>query len=575
MSIEVPNHDREGVSAVKRVERVRRVEHNPQHHSQGFGQLLEAARIEVTADEVPVENSFEAPIVEREESAANDEAKADKEVSEKDESRDTEREEATQESGTEQVSEDLSAEDLAQVATPAQAALEQTQRVSDPELQRTQHDLENDESSDLPEEEVSPELLNEDDADTELSDSLEQDIEQAPEGDLEEVSVEAAETESVETSTDTAFEESVEADAPESESAIQTRDRVRRESGDGDTQAEAVDQVDAEADQVTEADTLDQPERVNRDEVQTETAKDAPAARSERSEAPTQDPLFEAIRERGAERVEHLEASSEQAAAGEEASADLPEAQPLPQRDMLNASNVAQVATQAASAGVAQVAPTSTTTNANAPVTNAGVASVASAGSGAESTANQNQSGGNELNSGNQQRAEVAEKARTPRAPRFSKAMQQRQAEVVRQISKAIGLRSATAAKGNVSLLLKPETLGTLRLDLSYGADGALVIEGVAETEAARFLLNGAVDELRNSLRQENIELARFQLENSFGQSGREGSSADASSNDGQRQNAQRNSQQGGTAAGTNETPDNEPSSARGSVAFGAVDLQA
>jgi flagellar hook-length control protein FliK len=85
-----------------------------------------------------------------------------------------------------------------------------------------------------------------------------------------------------------------------------------------------------------------------------------------------------------------------------------------------------------------------------------------------------------------------------------------RQVEVVRQIAKQIGLRSAAQADQRISMLLKPESLGAVRLDLSFEDDGSLSIDASVEESATRRLIASAVEELRTSLKSEGFQLNRL-----------------------------------------------------------------
>ncbi len=90
---------------------------------------------------------------------------------------------------------------------------------------------------------------------------------------------------------------------------------------------------------------------------------------------------------------------------------------------------------------------------------------------------------------------------------------QTRQQQVLQQVAKAIGLRSAMHTNGRVSLLLRPESLGQLELELEFDAEGKLHIEGNAEKSGTRHLLLSSDQDLRAALRQENIELGRLIIE--------------------------------------------------------------
>ncbi len=117
---------------------------------------------------------------------------------------------------------------------------------------------------------------------------------------------------------------------------------------------------------------------------------------------------------------------------------------------------------------------------------------------------------------GGQQNARAQERAAaTANAGRtsFSSILETRQQETIRQVAKAIGLRNASAQHGRVSLLLHPEQLGRLELNLKFEGEGNLSVEARADNAAARHLLAGQTEELRNALREHNIELSRFSVD--------------------------------------------------------------
>jgi len=145
-----------------------------------------------------------------------------------------------------------------------------------------------------------------------------------------------------------------------------------------------------------------------------------------------------------------------------------------------------------------------------ASVATVGIAATAG-GEGAANQGGAQQQGGNTAN-GNPEVAAMRAANRTQGAqkPQFSKLMLDRQVEVVRQIAKQIGLRSAAQADQRISMLLKPESLGAVRLDLSFEDDGSLSIDASVEESATRRLIASAVEELRSSLKSEGFQLNRL-----------------------------------------------------------------
>ncbi|MCA8940581.1 MAG: flagellar hook-length control protein FliK, partial [Planctomycetes bacterium] len=232
------------------------------------------------------------------------------------------------------------------------------------------------------------------------------------------------------------------------------------------------------------------------------------------------------------------------------------------------AATMVAAASAASSVGVAP--STGTASSASATVTSASAAAanvVAPADAG-------NNAGQQGMADGQQQQGDSAQRTRAAKPLRLSQAMQNRQIEVVRQISRAMGLRAATRAEGTMKLMLTPPTLGTISLEISFDEQGALRVEGVTDNDATRHLLSGSVDELRQALRQENIELARFVMSERHGQAFQNDARSAQDQNSNQQQQASGGRPQGSVAGGANED-DNAASAASGSVKLGAVDLQA
>lgn len=103
-----------------------------------------------------------------------------------------------------------------------------------------------------------------------------------------------------------------------------------------------------------------------------------------------------------------------------------------------------------------------------------------------------------------------AARVQAQQGTQFSKALQDRQLDVVRQVAKQIGLRGAASADQRISLLLRPESLGAVRLDLTFDADRTLSVDAIVEQSATRRLLAGAAEELRLALRNENFTLTKL-----------------------------------------------------------------
>lgn len=135
--------------------------------------------------------------------------------------------------------------------------------------------------------------------------------------------------------------------------------------------------------------------------------------------------------------------------------------------------------------------------------------------SGGESAGQGGNTGQQGTQSGNQAGVDAASRAASrnianAQRPQFSKLMQDRQVEVVRQIAKQIGLRSAATADQRITLLLKPESLGAVRLNMQFEEDGSLSLDARVEESAARRLIASGVEELRTALKNEGVNLNRL-----------------------------------------------------------------
>lgn len=165
--------------------------------------------------------------------------------------------------------------------------------------------------------------------------------------------------------------------------------------------------------------------------------------------------------------------------------------------------------------GVEIAVPASQTGRATVTSGAAAQAGMVVAVSGGESAGQGGNTGQQGTQSGNQAGVDAASRAASrnianAQRPQFSKLMQDRQVEVVRQIAKQIGLRSAATADQRITLLLKPESLGAVRLNMQFEEDGSLSLDARVEESAARRLIASGVEELRAALKQEGVNLNRL-----------------------------------------------------------------
>jgi hypothetical protein len=221
----------------------------------------------------------------------------------------------------------------------------------------------------------------------------------------------------------------------------------------------------------------------------------------------------------------------------------------------------------------------------------AATAGTVSAVSGGESAGQGGSAGQQGPQGGNQAGVDAAASRNAARAmasgqkPQFSKLMQDRQVEVVRQIAKHIGLRSAASADQRITMLLKPESLGAVRLSMQFEEDGSLSLDARVEESATRRLIASGVEELRLSLKNEGVTLNRLtvteQVSVSQGGTGNpglgdagNGSQAQSGSGRGRARNgASANSLGAPATAGARET--NSERAGGSSLRLGDVDLTA
>lgn len=238
------------------------------------------------------------------------------------------------------------------------------------------------------------------------------------------------------------------------------------------------------------------------------------------------------------------------------------------------AANIAAASIAGASAITANAAAATATT--------AGNAAVAAAASGAQSAGVAAAAGGDSagqsgLGDGSRKSdGETAAKPSQAEKPRFSRVLQDRQIETVRQIAKAISLRGAMAQNGRVSMLLHPEALGSVHIQMNFDQDGAVSVEATVEHAGTRHMLTNSGDELRAQLRQDNIQLQRFDVQQ--GESGFLRDQSSASNQDSNNQNFGRRAGNSSGGAGLSGGASNEAASASDqstSIKLGQVNVQA
>ncbi len=91
-----------------------------------------------------------------------------------------------------------------------------------------------------------------------------------------------------------------------------------------------------------------------------------------------------------------------------------------------------------------------------------------------------------------------------------------RQVEVVQRFARQFALRQ-TEGETEARLLLSPPTLGSVKLTLRM-EDGVLTGSAVAETAAARHLLQTHLPELQAALADQGLTLGRFDVSSDSGQ---------------------------------------------------------
>lgn len=194
-----------------------------------------------------------------------------------------------------------------------------------------------------------------------------------------------------------------------------------------------------------------------------------------------------------------------------------------------------------------------------------------------------NEQGAQQQNS-DRSRSALRDRVASANQPRFSQAVDDRRLDVVRQVSKAIGLRAISKPEGSLSLLLRPDSLGTIRLNFQFGGDGALDIEAITEQSATRHLLAASADDLRLHLRQDaSIDLGKFLVredQQSYRGGSNEQSAQDFSQRfsqdaQGRRDGSSGRGLAGGSAASAGTRSEEAGTGARRSVAIGDVDLTA
>lgn len=206
----------------------------------------------------------------------------------------------------------------------------------------------------------------------------------------------------------------------------------------------------------------------------------------------------------------------------------------------------------------------------------AATAGIAQAGGVANASGGESANQGN-LGDGSARKGEEKADTKPSQAdkPRFSRVLQDRQLEAIRQISKAMSLRSAMAQGGRITMMLNPEALGRVQLEMNFDEDGVLSVDAMVEHAGTRHLLNGATDELRVQLRQDNIQLNRFDVQQGDQGFLRDQSNAGNQDNASYQQSGQRAG--AGSAIGSAQVNETNGSNAResASVGIGHVNVQA
>jgi hypothetical protein len=240
-------------------------------------------------------------------------------------------------------------------------------------------------------------------------------------------------------------------------------------------------------------------------------------------------------------------------------------------------------ATNAIAAAPVAVAPAATVTAAAEGASTGAVAATTSAGSarggqtGTQSQTTTQQGNQNAVAGTETARGERAAKNQAAQQPRFSKVLQERQADIARQVARAIGLRAAMRTDSKISLLLNPASLGALKINVSFDGAGKISVDAQTEQAATRHLLAGAAEELRTALRSVDIELSRFSVDQQSGgnawlmNDAKSGFGADGRG----QQGADGRTAIGDASARRRENETDELAEASGPLTMGGVDLSA
>ncbi len=223
-----------------------------------------------------------------------------------------------------------------------------------------------------------------------------------------------------------------------------------------------------------------------------------------------------------------------------------------------------------------RLSPEAVTVASRAGVTPGAIAAAASAQSQTGGGESGSQQSGNQAAAATEALRNARAQAAQAKAPQFSKAMQERSIEVARQVAQAISVRGAMRADGAISLLLKPQTLGAIRLEMQILPGGQLEIDAIVEQAATRRLMVASIEELRVALKESNIELGRLNVQESGQADSRGSGGADARATaDGGGQSQGRAGNRAQANAGAAVSQPAEANEESNSVEFGNVNVRA